>query len=341
MAFGGMKTMGPECCCGTDCANLLEGHASPFAQLDFASQDMTTWETAFSTRSGYAGTTGVALAYDYDIFNKYVLQASSNTGPVRIYRRPENEFTTPTLILTKAGFSINVESLEADGRNERAFYFIRGTSAPFGLTEHTIGVVNYDGTSDTTIVFYTAGSQSVPACLAYDSVADYLFYARTDEAGATGRPASIHRVKSDGTGDTAIHTFASPRNVTGLDVATLDGKLVWCERINLTAASAEIHVIDYDGSNEATLLTLDNAIPMPQMRWRHSDSYVYYTKTHLPNSASERWDLGRVQLDGSGAEVIHTFPGNIWDTNIQDAFRFRFGCGLEWTGPLAYSNGLG
>lgn len=332
MAFSGMKTMGPDCCCGcmdfylAQTPNYYHGHGD-LAHVSF-----------------YAGGINTQNRFYFDYANKHLYtQNHGNPGggtPSRILRMPQDVSSTTTVLSVDPTYTIG-ETIGVNHQAEYIYYGTRQTASP--TDTGAIRRCNYDGTGDTLLLAHTFGAIGIVSYRSFriSLEEEYVFYTVGYSDGSSR--SRLRRCNKDGTGDIEIYNGDAVGLVLYQTVDNVNKRIFW------SAANRFIYRSDFDGVGATQIFDGNDASHKPPFpatgtyttllgTWSHRHERLYF----FIGSGVARNGLGMysIQYDGSDLREEMTYENMrnstgglpVSDTAVSSGSQMAISCGYETTG---------
>lgn len=332
MAYAGMKTTGPACCCCNHLYSDVEGNNDEQVQ-----RNDTAGNTPGKAADFYVPTHFAPYSHmDFDPVHKLVFAVRGTTGGtrgkvVRLDENLENE-----LLLETAGGSETVRHVTSDSDGARIFY-VRWTTGGAGRDLYT---VNHDGTGSTLVGPITngdAGNSRFP--LHYCRADSRIYYCPGNALGLE----ELNRIDADGSNDTNLATSVNTNGrIFNCTIDNDNSVLWWCDVAFAVGETTKIYKSNLDGSGVTLVYTAPAVslggqnIRITSVQWSHKQQKLYFWRydANKGTSSDTANGLCTINADGSGETVvIARGNGSDWwtfGTNLN--VNFRLGCGYETTG---------
>jgi hypothetical protein len=335
MAFGGMRTSGPNCCCCNDLyslRNLSSPQRTELVRLRLAGEEITAVTTVDTDDFATPLLRVEELRMDwlnkrvYGIAKEFV--GGSTTFTWRVFSISENLDDYQVIVTGDTNaLHNNTFGVWPHPDTEEIFYTVgdNSTAPPF---EMQIRKVDYDGSNDTLLVTHTGigvhatNKATNTPCVPRDG--SFLYY--------MVRPAlasNFHEIRQcglDGSGDTAVYTAPNDATVSNIISLYIDNdheKLTWVE---FTSGTPQFARCDFDGSNVERYFTPPAAGISRIPFWSHKKQKTFWYTT----TAGTNRGFWSVEYDGTGS--VKLVDDANMPANYQSANPLTPGCGFDITG---------
>jgi hypothetical protein len=325
MAFAGMKTMGPECCCdGCNDLYIIQNGGSVLRGYRVGSTITNLANTGFGFQTVFN-----TLVVDY--YNKYVFSYRGSTKTILRYNLELGDVAT-VCTPTRLAATVEFMGVACDPINQRLFY-----ATPESTSTGQIRSINYDGTGDvqlTTETIPVGTAYFAPILLTYDPTNNRLYYATEPNPFDDSFIKYINA--DDGTGKTTIisnlATAPDTSLLQSLDVANTRQRIIWS--INELRSGVQTYKLNHanlDGTDVVTILSRPVANgQIYQAHVSEKNDAIYFVTGLASSSAS---GVDKIDFDGVSIErIMSGADGDIPFGSASGGVAFTIGCGFETTG---------
>lgn len=325
MAFAGMKTMGPECCCG-GCMNIYTNSGPGIIK---GQADGSGW---YTDSAALFGSRTFAQGY-FDFVNQNYYTHSAIATVERKLWRVDSEMASADNFYTAPADRV-VGAVAVDPQREYVYYAARNTP---DTQDVYIYRLDYDGSGEVELYTYNVGvSGIVTHWITPTRDGQYLFYTRS-YTGAR----KVFRLNADGTGDTEIFDGTATGLITTLCVDNDNEYLFWSNvsYIYRSAWDGSGATIIYDGATSPGPKPSHVSFRPRLGNWSHKNNRLYFYCGSSAAPTATGLGLYSMLSDGTDlrAEIVRpdfydSVGGTPVDTRVTEEQSIQIGCGYETTG---------